>query len=223
MLRKDAILLAAADHFGRFGFRGASLRDIARDAGVSLTLLNHHFGAKASLLSMAIETQGRRLDERAAAIAAVQRLSPGAWGVQELVQAWLRADSATASTHDGRLFLQLLARIEDDTSNEFDPVVHERVRRARPAFIEALLRCRPGAGRRAAEWACLWVGDAVHRHVLGAQGLSGESGSDVAAALADDEVRLVRFLTAGVEAALATQPVAPSDGPPATREPAVAA
>ena len=50
MLRKQAILLAATEHFGRFGFRGASLRDIARSAGVSLTLLNHHFGSKAQLL-----------------------------------------------------------------------------------------------------------------------------------------------------------------------------
>jgi len=212
MQRKEAILLAATEHFGRFGFRGASLRDIARDAGVSLTLLNHHFGSKASLLSSAVASQGRRLDERAAALAAVQRRPAGTWDVQELVQAWVRTDASTAATRDGRLFLQLVARIGDDTSHEFDPAIRAGLDRAAPVFIDALQRCQPEASRRAAESACLWVCAAIHRFLLGPQPLSDDAGADGALdAAAPDQERLIRFLTAGVEAALAvSEPAHPA-------------
>jgi AcrR family transcriptional regulator len=210
MLRKEAILLAATEHFGRYGFRGASLRDIARDAGVSLTLLNHHFGCKASLLSAAVDAQRQRLDERTAALSAVQHAPAGSWGVRELVQAWLAADLATAATPDGRLFLQLVARIADDSSLEFDPEVQSRLDRATPVFVDALRQCHPQASRRAAETACQWVGAAVNRFVLGVPPLSGDEQADGAMALqAEDEARLVRFLAAGVEAAL-TVPACPT-------------
>src|ERR1700712_2475040 len=76
MQRKSAILLAANQHFAHYGFRGASLRDIARDAGVSLTLLNHHFGSKFQLLSAVIDSHREMLDERASALLAVMRSGP---------------------------------------------------------------------------------------------------------------------------------------------------
>src|SRR6201992_32017 len=71
MQRKTAILLAANHHFAHHGFRGASLRDIARDAQVSLTLLNHHFGSKYQLLSAVIDAHRAMLDERTKALQAV--------------------------------------------------------------------------------------------------------------------------------------------------------
>jgi AcrR family transcriptional regulator len=43
------ILEAAERLFSQYGFRGAALRDIARDADVSLGLLQYHFGAKEAL------------------------------------------------------------------------------------------------------------------------------------------------------------------------------
>jgi AcrR family transcriptional regulator len=230
MQRKQAILLAATEHFGRFGFRGASLRDIARDAGVSLTLLNHHFGSKASLLAATVDSQGARLDQRAAALAAVQRGAPGNWGVRELVQAWVGTDFATAATRDGRLFLQLVARIGADTCNEFDPAIRAGLERAAPVFIEALQRCCPQASRRAAESACLWLAAVVDQSLLRTQPLSDDTECEDApeAVAHHDKERLIRFLAAGVEAAL----VAPIRAPaaiqavtttPETQESALAA
>jgi len=204
MQRKEAILLAATEHFGRYGFRGASLRDIARDAGVSLTLLNHHFGSKASLLSAAVDSHRRLLDERTSALSAVQHAGPGSWGVHELVQAWVRSAAANAATAEGRRFLQLVTRISEDTSHEFDPDVQTRVDAPARAFVEALQRCRPEASRRAAESACLWLRGAVSRFLLGAQRLSEPHVEDGVAVDIDqdDETRLVSFLAAGIEAAL---------------------
>ncbi|MGO1991357.1 MAG: TetR/AcrR family transcriptional regulator [Corynebacterium sp.] len=47
--RQD-IVDAARRQFATHGFRGASVRSIARDAGVNPSLINHHFGDKARLL-----------------------------------------------------------------------------------------------------------------------------------------------------------------------------
>jgi len=215
MLRKQAILLAATEHFGRFGFRGASLRDIARSAGVSLTLLNHHFGSKARLLSAAVDWQWRRLHERSAALSAVPRAAAGGSNVRELIQAWLRADLATASTLEGRLFLQLVARIGDDTSQEFALEIQSRLDGVARVFSEALQRCEPQAGARAAECACRWVGAAVNRFLLDNQRCFDDAqGPDATALQTEDEARLVGFLAAGVEAALAVpaRPAWPAQG-----------
>lgn len=64
---REKLLRAAADIFARVGFAGASVGDIARDAGVTQPLVNHHFGTKkglwqAVLLEHFAELQ-RTLDE----------------------------------------------------------------------------------------------------------------------------------------------------------------
>lgn len=64
-------ILDAAEHlFSRRGFYGASLRDIAREAGVQMSLVNYHFGPKEDLFRQVVR---RRADEHAAAIAASLR------------------------------------------------------------------------------------------------------------------------------------------------------
>lgn len=52
--REKRILLEAVRAFGAYGVEGASLRNIARKAAVSLTLINHHFGSKAALAAAAV-------------------------------------------------------------------------------------------------------------------------------------------------------------------------
>jgi AcrR family transcriptional regulator len=49
--RREAILSTAVEVFGEQGFRGSSLRDIARRVGISEAGLLHHFGSKVALLS----------------------------------------------------------------------------------------------------------------------------------------------------------------------------
>lgn len=46
---RDLILESALAAFAQHGFHGASMRDIANRAGVSQSLVHHHFGAKEAL------------------------------------------------------------------------------------------------------------------------------------------------------------------------------
>ena len=211
MLRKDAILRSASDHFGRYGFRGASLRDIARDAGVSLTLLNHHFGGKAALLEAVVATQHEMLDERVAAVRRVCKAGAGAFTAVDLVRAWTRLIFETARRPDGLRFLRVLARVMDDPAEDGVVVVRERLDEARLAFVDALQQCYPHASRRAATLAVLALGAALLKVVV-----AGERVWDLAAAERPrpgdtDERRLERFLVAGLEAALG-EPEPEADG-----------
>ena len=86
MQRKNAILNAANHHFAHYGFLGASLRDIARDAQVSLTLLNHHFGSKYQLLSAVIDSHRTLLDERTASLLQLVSAGRGRFDAQDLVR-----------------------------------------------------------------------------------------------------------------------------------------
>jgi AcrR family transcriptional regulator len=203
MQRKSAILLAANQHFAHHGFRGASLRDIARDAGVSLTLLNHHFGSKFQLLSAVIDSHRAMLDQRASALLEVMRAGPGKFTVRELVQVWIRIGFDTAAEADGEMFLRLMARVIDDPSEEAAQVVREKLDDAALVFIDALQLCYPGVSRYAAASAYIYVSASLLKFLVGSKrlfrlaqaGTPHEPGTE-------DQARMTRFLVAGIEAAL---------------------
>lgn len=48
---RSALMAAAALRFGRYGYDGASIRDIARDAGVDAALVYRYFGSKEALFA----------------------------------------------------------------------------------------------------------------------------------------------------------------------------
>jgi AcrR family transcriptional regulator len=86
---REAILHAATVMFGKHGFRGASIRQIAREAGVSPGLVQHHFGTKDRLreacdervMRLLKETQGQFLHRGAPPIQAddirqLERIQP---------------------------------------------------------------------------------------------------------------------------------------------------
>jgi AcrR family transcriptional regulator len=209
MQRKNAILLAANHHFAHHGFRGASLRDIARDAGVSLTLLNHHFGSKFQLLSAVIDAHRPMLDRRIAALLAASARGRGQVSVAELVEIWIRIGFETAAEPDGEHFLRLMARVIDDPSEEAAEVVRDKLDDAALVFIDALQLCFPNASRYAAASAYICVNASLLKFLVGSRRLfrlaQASARSD---SLTEDQERLMRFMVAGIEAALATPPPA---------------
>ena len=203
MQRKNAILIAANHHFAHHGFRGASLRDIARDAGVSLTLLNHHFGSKFQLLSAVIDAHRAMLDEPASALLAVMRAGPGKFTVRDLVKVWIRIGFETAAEPDGEVFLRLMARVIDDPSEEAAEVVRDKLDDAALVFIDALQACYPGVSRYAAASAYVYVSASMLKFLVASKRLFRLARIETPANPRDeDQDRLTRFLVAGIEAAL---------------------
>jgi AcrR family transcriptional regulator len=211
MQRKNAILLAANHHFAHHGFRGASLRDIARDAEVSLTLLNHHFGSKFQLLSAVIDSHRAMLDERSSALLVLTAAGPGRFTVRDVVRVWIRIGFETAARTNGEMFLRLMARVIDDPSEEAAQVVREKLDDAALVFIDALQLLYPGATRYAAASAYIYVSASLLKFLVGSKRLFRLAHAGAPAdADGEDQARLTRFLVAGIEAALQVRTTAES-------------
>jgi len=52
---RELLLQAAAKAFSEYGFGGANIRQIARDAGVGFQLIQYYFGSKQALLEAVVE------------------------------------------------------------------------------------------------------------------------------------------------------------------------
>ena len=210
MQRKDAILLAANHHFAHYGFRGASLRDIARDAEVSLTLLNHHFGSKYQLLSAVIDAHRAMLDERTTALQAV--VAAGGFTARDLVKVWIRMGFEAAREADGENFLRLIARVMDDPSEEAAQVVREKLDDAALVFIDGLQQCYPQASRRAVVSAYIFVSAAMLKFMIGSKRLLRLTHAVAPTESTDDDQdRVTRFLVAGIDAALGPRVTEPTE------------
>ena len=61
--RREQILRAAARAFGRAGFAGTSLDDVAQEAGVTRAILYRHFESKADLYRAVLDQAQRHLAE----------------------------------------------------------------------------------------------------------------------------------------------------------------
>ena len=55
--RRDAIIRAALEIFGEFGFNGSSLKQVAEAVGISEAGILHHFGTKANLLTEVLRSR----------------------------------------------------------------------------------------------------------------------------------------------------------------------
>ena len=55
---REALLAAGLKHFAECGFKAASVHDIAKDAGVNVSLVSYHFGNKDGLFKSCFEQAG---------------------------------------------------------------------------------------------------------------------------------------------------------------------
>jgi AcrR family transcriptional regulator len=62
--RREKIIAVATELFGRVGFNGMTLLEVAAECGISRAGLSHHFPTKESLLEAVLETRDREDLER---------------------------------------------------------------------------------------------------------------------------------------------------------------
>lgn len=101
---KQAMLKAAVQVFARHGYEGASLMDIASEAGTRHPLLLYHFGSKEELWRRTME---HIFDELKANYAAVMELSRGLSGLDGL-KMFIRAFVQFSARHPERVVLILV-------------------------------------------------------------------------------------------------------------------
>ncbi|MBD8610299.1 TetR family transcriptional regulator [Frigoribacterium sp. CFBP 13729] len=103
--KREAILEAALPVFGKVGFHGASLREIARSCGVSHQSLMHYFATKDELLMAVLRRRDERLrqhfdDEGGMRLAELVALAEYNVDVPAVISLFITASAeATSSDH----------------------------------------------------------------------------------------------------------------------------
>jgi|KBSMisStaDraftv2_1062788.scaffolds.fasta_scaffold00109_31 AcrR family transcriptional regulator len=62
--KKDQIIHAALELFGKQGYEGTSIRDICQEANVNLAMVNYYFGSKEGLFAAMIERKASAIKDR---------------------------------------------------------------------------------------------------------------------------------------------------------------
>jgi AcrR family transcriptional regulator len=148
---RSAILDAAERAFAELGFGGASLRAIARQAGVNQALVHYYFDNKDGLFSAVIDRRAgdinRRREARLEALFAA-----GPPRLEQVVDALLRPtielghDDTRGGAHYAKLIVAL-ANGADDRSKRLTGRHYDAIARR---FVDALQATLPGLDRAAA-------------------------------------------------------------------------
>ena len=144
--RNQQILRHAIEAFGSYGVRGASLREIARKAGVSLTLIHHHYGNKPSLVWASTDST---LKAGSAPLSRLKHDLTGARSAAELVKAWTRYLIDAFGTDSKLPHLRLLQRLRGDPDTDAD--IQQTLDAAGPLLRACLHRLYPRASEDAVD------------------------------------------------------------------------
>jgi AcrR family transcriptional regulator len=159
--REQLMLDAAESEFGRVGFVGASMDDIARASGVTKALLHRYFGTKEGLYDACMErVRGRLFDGLEERLA---DLPPGSPRLHAFVDAYCECLDA----HRGQQWL-LYSEVSGDTANALRSLNAEAAARMLgagmlvqidPLDLEVLAHAIVGAGEQVGRW---WLARPEH-------------------------------------------------------------
>jgi len=163
--RRERILDAAAQSFAANGYHAASLRDIAKAADCSLTLLDHHFGNKADLLKAVIRAQHDTCQRQLAPLKA-QLTRPG-FTIEEFVAAWCSYEFDLNTTRAGRQYLALMLRLQAD--REVDESMRRTLNCSESTVLQGFARAWPELGELARAGLWRMASGALYAAVMSAE------------------------------------------------------
>lgn len=192
--RKADILLAAEKLFAQRGYHAVTIRQIAAEAGVPLSLVGYHYGPKDALFHAIFAHWNATIEERLRELKHARTL-PGI--IDAFVGPVLRMRASAEGEYYALLVARELFHVQDESDRVmrdfFDPLAH--------AFIDRLNVALPHATRAQVAWGYQFALGALLQHISDnriARLSKGQSipNDPAAAAL------LTRFIVGGLRAAL---------------------
>jgi len=199
-----SILDAAERIFALHGFEGASMRQIATEAGVAQALLHYHFGTKEKLFEAMFSRRSGAIN--AERIARLERLfgpeEQGRPSLGDLIDALFRP--TVEFGHEGQagnMFSRVLAVTANADDERSRALVGAYYDNTAQKFIKAFQQIVPGLEPSEAVWAYMFA-IGVGMTMMAATGRAGQlsggecNDGDVDAMMA----RIIPFVSAGIEA-----------------------
>lgn len=196
--RKADILLAAEKLFAQRGYHAVTIRQIAAEAGVPLSLVGYHYGPKDTLFHAIFSHWNSTTEERLQELKYARTLPRI---IDAFVGPVLRMRASAGGEYYALLVARELFHVQDESDRVlrdfFDPLAH--------AFIDALTLALPHATRGQVAWGYQFALGALLHHISDnriARLSKGQSAPNDPAAAA----LLTRFIVGGLRAALPAQP-----------------
>ena len=195
--RRSRILRSAARAFAASGFKGASLRDIAADAEVSLTLVDHHFGSKEHLLEAVVARHHEICKQRMAGFRSELLVGGHAASLAQLAAAWTHHEFELLRDEGGSDYLRLLVKLMND--EHIGTGLRQTLDCSEPVVLHGLALAAPNATQPERVRAFRLARGAMHAALIEC-GMGGEAGT--AHHIAVEVEVCADFVHAGLDASL---------------------
>jgi len=143
---REAIAAAAVRHFAAYGFSGASLREILRDAGANVAAAHYHFGSKEELYREVVSTFLTRLcAERQRTLLEIESSPPATQRerVATLVRGYVEPHIRLCGDPDAQHYVQLLARFVTENEELTGNIYTEILEPTRTRYLKAIAAAAP--------------------------------------------------------------------------------
>jgi len=198
-LRQRRILRVALRLFAENEYAGVSLRDIASEAGVSLTLIDHHFGAKHALFAAVVRSWCPVFGHAALEIRhALAQARVG--GARELLAMVLSPVETLLADPDGPPVLRLWARHRHGTELAISGPMGLAIEPFRSMIERALERVYPHSAAQDRAWAVAFAIAAILEFAVAE--LPGSDSALPAGTASGGRGQLMRHIEAGWQASL---------------------
>jgi AcrR family transcriptional regulator len=174
---RELILDAAEVLFSHAHLDAVSFRDLAREAGVSLSAIHYHFGSKEGVLTEIFARRAALLvDRRNELLAALPRDAQGRLPLDGIIDAFIRPAFEVTRGDRNDLFNRLLGRLSVEASDVVRQIVSEAFDENDLVFIDEISRAVPHLKRADVHWRFhFFVGSMIYTMSDAGQ-LSGLSG-----------------------------------------------
>lgn len=150
-----AILDAALALFAESGYGGVSLRDIARRAQVSLTLVDHHFGAKHELFDGLVQSLQSEVEACLGPLRSLRAEAAGGDVDARALDALLASISLLADRQQGRHLVWLILRSRYENDPRVSAALITLFKPIAQAFVDSLQPAHPRLSREDLAWVFL--------------------------------------------------------------------
>ena len=203
--RRERILDAAEHAFDEYGFAGASLRHMVREARVNLATVYYYFGSKQGLMEAVLKRRfgplrEHQLEQLRQALRAA-RNRPASVG--EILKALLLPplEMVGAAPAKRQAIARLIGRIVTEPDPKTQDILRRQNQKVREEFLAALQESLPGVAARDLRWRLEFVTGAMAFILCNPRKLEHETHGecdpvDVAKVLAE----MIRFFTPGFRA-----------------------
>lgn len=207
--RKAAILLAAEKLFAQRGYHAVSIRQIADEAGVPLALVGYHYGPKQDLFYAIFQHWSPTIEERLLALQRVNSAPRDEQTLTRIIEAFIGPVLRMRASAEGEYYALLVARELLLALEETDRVLRDFFDPVARTFIDALTNALPGAARVHVAWAYQFALGALLHHLSDTR-IERLSNGEVEAGDASAHALLLRFIEAGIRAAVDPRAVPPA-------------